>query len=506
MKLLKPVFRCSGIAAFVLAITLAGFTQEPAVVRATPVAAVPAMAPAPDAAPPPAAPPKRSAAELEKLVASIALYPDPLIAVMLPASVYPLEIVQAARFVTDPNNVAKIDAQPWETNVKEVAKFPDVLKKMNDDLNWTVELGQAFLDQPKEVMDAIQSLRAKAQASGALKTTPQMVVTTTNIVVERIQETKVVVVTNTVIQVQPANPQVVYVPTYNPTVVYAAPPPTTVVATTTVDPYVPLLTFAAGVAVGALFCDDHYCGWHDGGCYGGSYYGGSFQGGSVNIDNSRNFSGGNNTINSGNRLGNRPSAQPAGGQKWRPDQNRMRNSGAMGGRAGIGSSVGRGWGSGGARPSTLPSVGAGARPSTGVGGARPSTLPSAGAGTRPSTGFDSSAARPSTRPSTGFGPSAARPSTQPSTGLGSSAARPSTGAGSSYNRPSTSQGFGGRTSSSGSSFQRGGDNAFGGIGNASSTRASSNRGSSSRSSSSFSGSSGGSRGGSRGGGGGGGRR
>jgi len=118
----------------------------------------------PSPAPPPSAAPKYSAADLEKLAAPIAMHPDPLIAILLPASVYPLEIVQAARFVKDTNNIPKVDDQPWDENVKALAKFPDLIQKMNDDLTWTMDLGQAFLDQQKELMDTIQSLRGKAQA------------------------------------------------------------------------------------------------------------------------------------------------------------------------------------------------------------------------------------------------------------------------------------------------------------------------------------------------------
>src|SRR5215813_4146984 len=143
-----------------------------------------AQSPAPAAtpAPPPSTPAKRSAAELEKLVMPIALHPDQLIAIILPASVYPVEIVQAARFVRDTNNIPKVDDQPWDDNVKAVAKFPDMIKKMDADLSWTVELGQAFLDQSKELMDTIQSLRAKAQKAGTLRTTPQQIVIVTNYV------------------------------------------------------------------------------------------------------------------------------------------------------------------------------------------------------------------------------------------------------------------------------------------------------------------------------------
>ena len=183
---------------------------------APPPEATPAAAPAP----PPAAPPKRSAADLEKLVASIALYPDPLIATLLPASVYPLEIVQAARFVADTNNLAKLDAQPWDDNVKAAARVPAVIKKMNDELPWTMELGEAFLAQDKDLMDAIQSMRGKAQKAGTLQTTPQQIVTVTNVIIEKTIEQQVVVVTNTVVQIQPSSSSVVYVPAYNPYTVY----------------------------------------------------------------------------------------------------------------------------------------------------------------------------------------------------------------------------------------------------------------------------------------------
>src|SRR5215469_17526433 len=88
------------------------------------------------AAAPPSAPPQASEADLEKLVAPIALYPDPLLATLLPASAYPLDIVQAARFIKDTNNISKLDSQPWDSNVKALAQFPDVIQKMNDDIAW----------------------------------------------------------------------------------------------------------------------------------------------------------------------------------------------------------------------------------------------------------------------------------------------------------------------------------------------------------------------------------
>jgi len=228
-------------------------------------ATVPAQVePAP--APLPAAPPKRSSADLQKLAAPIALYPDPLIAVLLPAVVYPVEIVQAARFVRDTNNLSHIDEQVWDKNVKALAKFPEVIEKMDKDLAWMSDLGRAFEEQPVELMAAIQELRSKASSVGSLKSTPEQTVTVTNAIVERAFDQQVVYVTNQVVTIQPANPQVIYVPQYNPNVVYAPPP-----EPAPVDPWVPLLTFGAGLAVGAIIANN-WCDWH----YGGVYYGGGF--------------------------------------------------------------------------------------------------------------------------------------------------------------------------------------------------------------------------------------
>jgi hypothetical protein len=212
--------------------------------------------------PPPSAGPQLSTADLQKLVAPMALYPDPLVAIMLPAAAYPVEIVQAARFVSNPGNLATLDDQPWDANVKAVAKFPSVIQNMSDEVGWTAQLGQAFIQQPSELMDAIQSLRAKAQSLGTLQTTAQQTVFVTNAVVERMYETQIVYVTNTVVQIMPASPLVIYVPVYNPVIVYA-PPPYYVY-----NPISPLIVFGAGIAVGAIIANNH-CDWH----YGGVYYG-----------------------------------------------------------------------------------------------------------------------------------------------------------------------------------------------------------------------------------------
>ena len=316
-------------------------------------------APASTPAPPPSAPAQRGATELEKLAMPIALHPDPLIAIILPAAVYPVEIVQAARFVKDTNNIPKVDEQPWDDNVKAVAKFPELIAKMDADLAWTVGLGNAFLEQPKELMDTIQALRAKAQKAGTLQTTPQQVVTVTNMVVVQTNVTQVVTVTNEIVQIQPANPQVVYVPSYPYTVYY--PPPAYVY-----DPYAPLVTFGVGLAVGAIIANN--CDWHGGGVYVGHHgavvWGGGGYHGDVNVDIDRNVNRNVNrsdNINRGANAGARPTQQ-----KWQPDQSRLRDSGAGGAANSARSSEARGWGSGGAGPST---GSVGARPSTGTAGA-----------------------------------------------------------------------------------------------------------------------------------------
>jgi hypothetical protein len=282
-------------------------------------------------APPPSAPARRSAADLEKLAAPIALYPDPLIATILPAAAYPLEIVQAARFVADTNNLANLDAQPWDENVKAVAAVPVAIRKMNDDLPWTISLGEAFIAQPKELMDTIQSLRAKAQSLGTLKTTPQQVVIVTNYVVMQTNITQVVIVTNPVVQIQPANPQVIYVPAYDPWYVYY-PPPAYYVGPP------PVVTFAVGVTVGLIIANN--CDWHGGGIYVGHHGavvwgGGGYHHSDVDIDINRNVNINHNTINNINR--------PA--QKWQPDQSRLRTSGSPGALASARSLESRGWSS-----------------------------------------------------------------------------------------------------------------------------------------------------------------
>jgi hypothetical protein len=195
--------------------------------------------------------------EIDQLTAPIALYPDSLLAQTLAASTYPLEIVQAARFVQQSKDLkgeklmAAAKDKDWDPSVKAMLEFPDVLRMMNEKLEWTEKLGNAFLSQQKDVMASVQRLRKKAQESGNLKTTKEQ-----KVIVE--EKTKVIVI-------EPANPQVVYVPVYNPTVVYGVwaypayppPPPPGFMAATAA------FSFAAGVAVGAAWSGHGGwgCGW-----------------------------------------------------------------------------------------------------------------------------------------------------------------------------------------------------------------------------------------------------
>src|SRR5579872_229631 len=160
------------------------------------------------ARPPNAQTVKLSPEQLDSLVAPIALYPDPLLAQVLAASTYPLEIVLLQRWL-DTNKSLKdkqlADAaaqQPWDPSVQALAALPEVVKLLGDNIQWTTDLGNSFLAQQSELMDAVQRMRRKAQEKGALRTTEQQTV-----------ETKVVE-NHSVVVIEPANPEVVYVPSY----------------------------------------------------------------------------------------------------------------------------------------------------------------------------------------------------------------------------------------------------------------------------------------------------
>ena len=163
--------------------------------------------------PPPAAPPATTPAQLEQLVAPIALYPDPLVAQILAASTYTDQVVDANRYLKSNAELkgkdlaTAVNVQDWDPSIKALTQFPAVLGNMASNLAWTTSLGEAYANDPSGVMKAVQELRKQAKKAGTLKTTKEQVVTTQG----------------STIVIQPANPQVVYVPYYNPTVVYGAP-------------------------------------------------------------------------------------------------------------------------------------------------------------------------------------------------------------------------------------------------------------------------------------------
>jgi len=199
--------------------------------------------------------------ELEQLCAPIALYPDSLVSQILMASTYPLEVVQADRWAKQNKDLKEedltkgLEAQTWDASVKSLVNFPQVLDMMNTNLDWTQKLGDAVLAQQKDVMATIQTMRQKAQAEGNLKSSEEQKVT--------VEEG-----TQTII-IESANPQVVYVPVYNPTVVYGA------WGYPSYPPYYyyppgyayagAAFTFTMGVAIGAAW---GYawggCNWHNG--------------------------------------------------------------------------------------------------------------------------------------------------------------------------------------------------------------------------------------------------
>jgi Protein of unknown function (DUF3300) len=345
--------------------------------------------------------------QLDSLVAPIALYPDPLLAQVLAASTYPLEIIQLQQFLTK-NPTLKDKAledavmkQNWDPSVQGLAGMPDVVKRLADDIQWTTDLGNAFLAQQSDVMDAVQRMRAKAKGQGNLKSNEQMKVET------KVVESKQVIV------IEQSNPQVIYVPSYNPTVVYGPP----------VYPYPPVyypppgyyaagmaISFGVGLAMGAA--------WGGGWGYNAGWGGNN----NITINNNNNYnrnsniSGGNRTnVSGGNRGGSgnwqhnpqhrggtpysnkatankyggttRGSSQAARQQSARQQQSRQQGGGDRGGAGGrggaSGAQAGNRGGAGGAQAGTANRGGSGGAgggadrvgnrsvsPSTGSGGSR----------------------------------------------------------------------------------------------------------------------------------------
>jgi len=176
--------------------------------------------------------PLLGAEELDQMLGPIALYPDPLLAQLLPAATYPLDIVKAARQVRAGATAAQIDQQDWDPSVQAVAHYPSVIEMLDTNLDWTQQLGQAFIAQPEDVMQSVQRLRAQARAVGNLVDTPQAQV----------------LVDDDLVRIVPADPRVIYVPVYEPAVVYYMRP----------VPFGAFLYFGFGFAAGAwldLDCD-----------------------------------------------------------------------------------------------------------------------------------------------------------------------------------------------------------------------------------------------------------
>ena len=227
--------------------------------------------------------------QLDSLVAPIALYPDPLLAQTLAASTYPLELMQLQQWLAknpglkDKPLADAVARQPWDPSIQAMAVLPDVVKWLTDDIQWTADLGNAFLAQQSGVMEAVQRMRQKAEAKGNLKSTPQQVVET------KVVEEKQVIV------IEQSQPDVVYVPSYDPMYVYGPP----------VYPYPPIyyppagyyaagmaVSFGVGVAMGAFWGNGGGWGWNAG--WGHN---------DININNNNNFVR-NSNIRSGNRTGN----------------------------------------------------------------------------------------------------------------------------------------------------------------------------------------------------------
>ncbi len=218
----------------------------------------PAPASAEDAGTP-TEPAPQTESQLEALVAPIALYPDALVAQVLGAATFPDQLaianywLQQNKSLTGTALTTAVNGQTWDASVKALTQFPSVLANLASNLAWTSSLGEAYHNQQAAVMSAVQALRAKAQAAGNLKTTPEITV---------VQQTPQTIV------IQPANPQVVYVPQYNPAVIYGYPYVTP--GYTAADmAAVGLLSFGAGIAVGAAISggwgwNSWGCNWHGG--------------------------------------------------------------------------------------------------------------------------------------------------------------------------------------------------------------------------------------------------
>ena len=188
--------------------------------------------------------------QLEALVSSVALYPDSLLSQMLMAATYPLEVAEAANWLRSNQRLSgtalqdALKPETWDNSVKSLVTVPDALNLMGNQLDWTQKLGNAYLAQPKDLMQAVQSLRAKAKSAGNLNSNSQVTVASD-------PQSNIIIV--------PSNPQVVYVPTYNPMMVYGAWPWAAYPPYPMYNPGWGLMSFGVGMAVGAaLWSTPHW--------------------------------------------------------------------------------------------------------------------------------------------------------------------------------------------------------------------------------------------------------
>lgn len=287
-------------------------------------------------------------AQLDKLVAPIALYPDDLIAIILPGSTFPLQIVQADRYLDKRKSNAKLPVdETWDDSVKSLLNYPEVVKKMSTDLDWTSDLGEAVVADQSAVLEAVQTFRKQVQSAGNLKS----------------DDKQTVVVEKEVIKIVPADPQVIYVPQYNPSTVvvyggysstyYPAPYPVYYY------PYPPGAAFATGLIWGAAIS----AAWNGG--YNTNWGGGGNN--NININRNTNINTGGNRVNGGDRV-NAGNKGNAGGTPWKSTKSPGQVSGSTRGQGNssrIGDSPGGRTGGAGAGASARPSTQPSARPSTG---------------------------------------------------------------------------------------------------------------------------------------------
>jgi Protein of unknown function (DUF3300) len=326
--------------------------------------------------------------EIDALLSPIALYPDALVAQVLMAATYPLEVIQASRWLKENKGLkddalrAALDKQGWDESVKSLAATPSVLDMMADKLDWTQKLGDAMLAQQNDVMDGVQRLRAKAEANNKLQSTPQQKVS------KRSEGSKQVIV------IEPTNPETMYVPYYDPAVVYGAwsyPAYPPYYWGASYWPYGGAV-LGAGLAFGAGYAVGRWAGWAGGGGYWGGNANINWNQNNININ--RPGAGGGGTWNHRpeHRQGVRYNNKGVADRMGRGNQNR----GGAGNRADF---RGRD-GAGGNRPGGGDRPGAGNRPGGGGGGQKAAQRPSGGKGqARPGGG---------SRPSAGQRPSGGR--------------------------------------------------------------------------------------------------